>query len=201
MRTAWGYDIDLQGDQTICPLVSMDDFNERTNIAYINNPRAEAAVIAASQAIRNYCGWHISPSMRCIAHPTGGSNVLRLPAGYVSSIEEIHEDGEHIPHCTYEWRRDGLIRKIWPRRRWTNRWDGIDVWYRAGYDPQAVPDLAEAVCAIAAGVLAVTAGVTSESADGVSISYAASASSIAAGLTSQQKTALEAYKVVNSYGA
>lgn len=200
MRTAWGYEIDLPADQPICPLVTMDDFNERTNMVYINNPRAEAAVIAASQAVRNYCGWHISPSMRCLAHPVGGGMVLRLPAGYLSSISEIHENGEHVQPETYEWRSDGLIRKT-RHRRWTHRWDGIDVWYRAGYEPKAVPDLAEAVCAIAAGVLAVSAGVTSESADGVSISYAQSASSIAAGLTWQQKQALEAYKVVNAHGA
>ena len=87
------------------------------------------------------------------------------------------------------------------RDGWTDRWNGIEVEYDAGYDPEAVPDLAETVSAIAAGVLSVASGVTSESADGVTISYSSSAASIAASLTSQQRSALEPYKVVGSHAA
>lgn len=196
MMTAWGYEI----IEPLCPLITMDDFNERTNLAYMSNPRAEAALIAASQAIRNYCGWHIAPSVNCLAYPSGGDKILRLPAGFVSSIVEVKEHGETVSPKAYEWRRDGLIRKKGPHR-WSKSWDGLEVFYKAGYNPLMVPDLAEAVCAITSGVLAVSAGVTSESADGVSISYAQSASSIAAGLTTQQRASLDAYKVVNSHGA
>lgn len=195
MRTPWGYDVDNLG-----PIITEVEFHERTGNAYISNPRTGAALYAASQAIRNYCGWHVCPSMRCTAYPEGGAAVTKLPAGYVSEIVKITENGVELSAGGYEWRRDGLLKRVRPHR-WSDTWDGIEVIYEAGYEAEAVPDLSEAVCAITAGVLAVSAGVTSESADGVSISYAQSASSIAAGLTGQQKSALGAYKVVSSHGA
>lgn len=194
MRTAWGYDV-----EQLEPIVSESEFHRRTNGAYLSNPRAVAALNAASQAIRNYCGWHICPSTACTAHPPGGAVVIRLPAGYVSEITSVTENGTALTADDYEWRRDGLLKRA--HGKWSAKWDGIEVEYTAGYDIDAVPDLEEAAFAITTGVLAVAAGVTSESADGVSISYAQSASSIAAGLTAQQKSALEAYKVVSSHGA
>lgn len=196
MITPWGYEVD--GD--LDPIISIDEFNERTGNAYADNPRAEGAVNAASQAIRNYCGWHICPEVDCTAYPIGDGKLLRLPAGYVPDVSNVEEGETALTTGEYEWRRDGLLRRTcW--KNWSNSWSGIKVDYTAGYDPDAVPDLVEAVCSIAAGVLAVSAGVISESADGVSISYSSNASSIAAGLTSQMRSALEAYKVVSSHGA
>ena len=195
MRTPWGYDVD-----DLEPVISDLEFHNRTGDAFLNNPRVESALYAASQAIRNYCGWHVSPSAACTAYPDGGGKVIKLPAGYVLSIDSVTEDGEELTEGQYEWRRDGLLRRTC-FRRWSNRWGGIKVEYKAGYDLEMVPDLAEAACAIAVGVVSVAPGITSESADGVSISYSQSASSVAAGLTYQQKAALAAYKVVNSYGA
>lgn len=197
MRTAWGYDV--TGGE-VSPILSVNDFNAMTGNIYVNNPRVESALKAASQAIRNYCGWHISPSLSCTAEPEGGGQVLRLPATYVSAISGIIEDGTELESTAYQWRKDGLIKRAFSQW-WSDKWGGISVSYTAGYTVNAVPDLAEAVCAITAGVLAVSAGVISESADGVSISYSQSASSIAAGLTSQQKSALNPYKVVNSHAA
>ena len=195
MRTVWGYDV-----ESIEPILSADDFVELTNGLFENNPNAEAAVLAASQAVRNYCGWHISPSVECTAHPVGGSKVAKLPAGYVSEIDSITVDGTVLDSTAYEWRSDGLIRRK-DRHKWTNTWDGIEVVYTAGYSADAIPDLVEAVCSVASGVLSVSPGVTNESADGVSISYSANASSIAAALTSQQKSALEPYRLVSSHAA
>lgn len=195
MRTAWGYEV-----ENIPPLLRPEKFNSMTGNAYAGNTRTESALLAASQAVRNYCGWHICPSLECEAYLTGGSKLIKLPAGYVSEISSVSEDGEPLHGNQYEWRRDGLMRRT-QFKIWTNKWDAIKVEYEAGYDIEAVPDLAEAVRAITEGVLAVSAGVTSESADGVSISYSSSASSIAAALTSSQKAALAAYKVVSSHAA
>ena len=195
MRTPWGYDAEDLG-----PIISVNQFHAITDCAYMDNPRVESALLAASQAIRNYCGWHISPSVQCTAYPEGGAIVAKLPAGYVSEIVRITEDGTVLSSGDYEWRRDGLIKRAFPHR-WSSKWDGIKAEYMAGYEAEAVPDLVEAICAITTGVMSVSAGVISESADGVSISYSQSASSIAAGLTAAQKSALEAYKVVSSHGA
>ena len=195
MRTAWGYDV-----ESLAPLLSVEDFNTMTDSAYAGNDRLEAALTAASQAIRNYCGWHISPSMECKAYPIGGGKLAKLPASYVSEILSVKECGVTLTDGQFEWRHDGLMRRAC-FMNWTSAWDGIEVIYTAGYDMAAVPDLAEAIRAITEGVLSVSAGVTSESADGVSISYSSNAASIAAALTAAQKSALEIYKVVSSHAA
>ena len=192
MRTVWGYDV----SETLQPIISVSEFNSITGGKYIDDERIEAAINAASQAIRNYCGWHVCPSLTCTANPVGGATVARLPAAYVSSITSVSENGVAV--TDYEWRKDGLLKREYP---WTSKYDAIEVVYKAGYDVSAVPDLVEAVCSIVSGVLAVSAGVTAESADGVSISYSASAASIAAGLTSTQKAALTMYKAVSSHAA
>lgn len=196
MRTAWGYDV----NGTIDPIITVSKFNTLTGGTFSSNPRVEAAINAASQAIRNYCGWHICPSMTCTAYPVGGTIVARLPATYVSAINSITEDGSELTTDDFQWRRDGLMKRS-PCHIWSDKWDAIEVEYVAGFSDDAVPDLVEAVVSIASGVLSVSAGVISESADGVSISYATSASSIASSLTSAQKSALEPYKVVASHAA
>lgn len=196
MRTAWGYSVD-----NLEPLLSLEAFNEMTGNAYAGNERVESALAAASQAVRNYCGWHICPSLECTAYPIGGGKLTKLPASYVSDISKVTEDGIELTEGgQYEWRHDGIMRRAC-FKNWSGKWDGIEVVYTAGYEADAVPDLTEAVRAITESVLAVTAGVVSESADGVSVSYSASASSIAASLTTAHKAALEIYKVVSSHGA
>ena len=194
MRTAWGYDV-----SSLSPIISVAQFNTITNNKYYGDPRIETAIKAASQAIRNYCGWHVSPSLTCTANPAGGAAVTRLPAAYVSGITSVKESSVTVDSSEYEWRKDGLLKRV--HSCWPSKYDSIEVVYTAGYDADAVPDLLDAVCSIVTGVLAVSAGVTAESADGVSISYSANASSIAAALTSSQKAALTAYKAVASHAA
>lgn len=194
MRTVWGYDV----ENALCPIVTELEFNTITNHTYANNPKVATALAAASQAIRNYCGWHISPSIECTANPVGGGIVTRLPAGYVSAVESVTIGNTALTSDDYTWRKDGLLKRAYPYV-WTDAWDDIEVTYTAGYDAEAVPDLVETVCAIASGVLSVAAGVISESADGVSISYSANASSIAASLTSSLKHSLEPYRLVGAH--
>lgn len=196
IRTAWGYDIST----ALSPLISVSEFNTITGNAFASNPRVESALKAASQVIRNYCGWHISPSLACTACPAGDALIKRLQASYVSGITKVTDGGVELASTDYEWRSDGLVKRAFPKC-WSQKWNGTEIVYTAGYDISVVPDLAEAVAAITAGVLSVSAGVASESADGVSISYSASASSIAASLTEQQKSVLEFYKVVSSHAA
>lgn len=194
MRTAWGYDV----EGTINPIITVAQFHQLTGNTFSSNPRVESAINAASQSIRNYCGWHICPMMTCTSYPVGGTVVARLPATYVSEVNGVTEDGVELTTDDYQWRRDGLLKRS-PRHQWSDKWDAITVEYVAGYSVDAVPDLIEAIVSIASGVLSVSAGVISESADGVSISYATSASSIASSLTSAQKSALDQYKVVGSH--
>jgi len=198
MLTAWGYEID---DGGIPPLLSVEAFNELTGGKYAGDLRAASALSAASQAVRNACGWHVSPSLQCAATPLHVQpRLVALPANAVTAVESVTENGVELADGEYEWRRDGLVRRAC-FKCWPTKWDAVTVSYTAGYDSDAVPDLAEAVRAIAEGVIAIggTAGVRSESADGVTVAYSDDASSIAAALTEQQRAALAPYRLVMAH--
>jgi len=192
MITAWGYEI----DGNLPPLLDVEAFDSMTGGKY-DGVSAEQALSAASQAVRNYCGWHVSPILECTANPMPTRGMLRLPSNCVVDVESVTEHGVDVP---FEWLRLGLVRRT-DCNPWSRSWGAIEVNYTAGLCCDAVPDLAEAVRSIAEGVLAVSAGVASESADGVSISYSANASSVASALTDQFKAALAPYKVVGSHAA
>ena len=196
LLTAWGYEA-----EDLPSLLSIQDFNSMTGNRYAGDMRAVVALDAASQAVRNACGWHVSPSLECRAVPLlVQPRLVALPANAVTVIAKVTENGTVLSSGQYEWRRDGLIRRAC-FECWPTNWNAVEVEYTAGFDADAVPDLKEAVRSIAEGVLAVAAGVNSESADGVSISYSANASSIAAALTEQQRAALAPYRLVVSHAA
>ena len=200
MLTAWGYEID--GD-SIPPLLTVEAFGQMTGGKYANAVEVSAALNAASQAVRNACGWHVSPSLACtcvIQRVEHGQRVVSIPANAVTEVTGVTELGTALQAGEYEWSRDGSLRRAC-FKAWPTQWNAVTVSYEAGYAAEAAPDLAEAVRAIAEGVISVAAGVASESADGVSISYSASASSIAAALTEQQRAALGPYRLVRAYAS
>jgi len=165
----------------------------------------DTALAAASQAVRNACGWHVSPSMKCKAKVTATGKLAKLPTCYVSAVDhvkELQEDGTwaSLTSGEYEWRDDGLLRRTC-FKQFPTWWDAVKAEYDAGYDAAAVPDLAFAVVGIAEGVLSLPTGVASESADGVSISYSAQAQSVANAMTSQFAASLAPYRLVSSHAA
>lgn len=198
MLTAWGYEID---GSSIPPLLTVEAFDTMTGGKYSGDLRAASALSAASQAVRNACGWHVAPSLRCMAVPLHVEpRLVALPANAVTEVSSVEENGVELAAGQYEWRRDGLIRRAC-FKRWPTGWNAVTVEYTAGYDAEAAPDLAEAVRAIAEGVIAIggTAGVRSESADGVTVAYSSDASSVAAALTAQQRAALAPYRLVMAH--
>lgn len=206
MITAWGYEID---GGSIPPLLSVEAFDQLTGGRYAGDLRAASALSAASQAVRNACGWHVAPNLRCSytaqrIGDDGGrpARLFALPALLVTAVESLTESGAELSPGEYEWARDGLVRRCcW--KCWPTAWNAVEATYMAGFDEGAVPDLAEAVRAIAEGVIAIggAAGVRSESADGVTIAYSMDASSVAAALTEQQRAALAPYRLVISHAA
>lgn len=196
LLTAWGYEA-----EDLPSLLSIQDFNAMTGNRHEGDMRAVVALDAASQAVRNACGWHVCPPLECRATPLlVQPRLVALPANAVTAVTKVVENGVELTGGQYEWRRDGLVRRAC-FECWPTNWNAVAVEYVAGYEADAVPDLKEAVRSIAEGVLAVAAGVNSESADGVTISYSASASSVAAALTEQQRAALAPYRLVVSHAA
>lgn len=197
MFTAWGYEV----EDSIPPLLTAGEFDSMTGGKWAGDLRATSALNAASQAIRNACGWHIAPQLTCHAALTAEGKLVKLPANYVSSIDALTEDGTAlIDGQDFEWRHDGLIRRAC-FKNFTAKWDGVVVDYTAGYEAEAVGDLAQAVAGIAEAVLTLPVGVMSESADGVSISYSSNAQGIANSMTDRFRAQIAPYKLVSSHAA
>ena len=197
MFTAWGYEV----EDSIPPLLTAEEFDSMTGGRWAGDLRATSALTAASQAIRNACGWHIAPQLTCHAALTAEGKLAKLPANHVDSIDALTEDGDALTAGEdYEWRHDGLIRRAC-FKNFTSKWGGVVVDYTAGYDAGAVGDLAQAVAGIAEAVLTLPPGVMSESADGVSISYSSTAQGIANSMTDRFRAQIAPYKLVSSHAA
>lgn len=129
-----------------------------------NDPWVTEAIAAASEAVRNACGWHIAPSVtETLTRDARGSTVLALPTMHLTDVDSLVENGTALAvDVDFEWSENGVLERfagwVWKRR-------GIAATITHGYatTPPVVLDL---VCAIAArGIIAQrTAGVKREQA-------------------------------------
>lgn len=180
IRTNWGYFIDADA---LPPLIDAATFVSMSGGAFaITDERIETTLASVSAAVRNACGWHVSPSMSCRCETHADGAAFSLPAMGVSSIDSIEVGGETVSTTAYEWREDGMVRSV-PPYRWPRSWRSIVVEFTAGYDAAASADLAAVVSQIAANQLAASPGVRREQAGGVSIDYNLTGSGGAGGVS------------------
>ena len=164
--TPWGYDIDAQ---SIPDIMTVSDFNQITGNKYAGNASIEPAIKAAQDAIRNYCGWHVSPSLKCSFTDDSlpKKRVIQLPATHVTSVTSVTVGNENV---TFRAKQNGLVRTDYPMTQ--DEWQDATIVYQAGLDSCAV--VKDLIVHRVVHALAVPAGVQSETAGGVSITYTAS---------------------------
>lgn len=94
--TTWGYRI--KDKNKLDDLITSEEFNTLTANRYVGDMRIPGNIKSASQAIRNYVGWHLAPSYRCVyittfENPsvvrTGNDYLVQLPATYVSRVTSV----------------------------------------------------------------------------------------------------------------
>ena len=194
--TPWGYDV----DGTLPPLITRGQFDAITGGKWAADERIDSAISAASAAIRDYCGWHVSPSMPCRATlDTDGSASMWLPTTCLTSVESVTVGDSALDSDEYQWSRIG---QVLPRSRPCARLQGATVEYHAGMDASPA-DLAAIVAGLVVRGVALSYGVTSESAGGVSVSYAQGAAyaASAASLTDADRASLSRHRVVRSHAS
>lgn len=180
IRTSWGYSIDAD---EMPPLIEPCEFVSMNGGAFdITDERIAATLASVSAAVRNACGWHVAPALPCVCETHAEGRVFALPAMGVEAVDVIEANGEEIGADTYEWRPDGMVRRI-PPNVWPHAWRSIHVEFTAGYDLDAAADLAAVVSQIAANQLAAAPGVRREQAGGVSIDYNSNGSGGAGGVS------------------
>ena len=206
----WGYIIDAE---TLPNFLTFGEFNNFTNGKFGADMRIMSNIPAATESIRNYCGWHIAPSLLCgmlynvrdLRDAFVGPDLLvQLPSTYVTSIEKV------------------VVNAVWNAD--TNDWDGdvitdYDIGMGTGllriYDVGALDRKSKIFIKFVSGyetapasIKGLTAdcishsvanpyGVSSESAGGVSVSYSGvwAGMSASSSLPSETKEVLEAYRL------
>lgn len=173
IKTRWGYSVEELGK-----ILSASEFEAMTGGRYSGDERIESLTNAATEAVRDYCGWHLYPSTVCTlesrAHSlrliyVGNDTIIQIPARYVASVSSVTINGSEITDYSVE--TNGLLRLYDCRP--SSRKDAIVVTYTAGLPDEFAGAVKELIGHRVTHGLAQSYGVQSEAAGGVSITYSA----------------------------
>lgn len=194
--TPWGY-----MSENVPDIITPQDVEDTTcGRIKADDPRLASTIASVSAAIRDYCRWHVSPSLECEWVGDSHGDVIILPARIVTAVSSVIDNvtiagevsGDTVDASWYRWYPDGRV-YISPRRC---RHGIVGVTYTAGIDASST-SLVSIASQIAANALVATAGVQREQAGQVSITYNAVASGVSGGiaLLERDRMLLEPYRL------
>lgn len=200
LLTNWGYTIKAD---TLPDLLTVTEFNDFTAGKYTGDARIEPNLSAVSSAIRNWCGWHIYPSLDCKFETTmfnprvttvGRNALFQLPTKYLSKVRSITIDGADYPVFAQE--TNGLI-KVYGIDFGLYEFSPIEIEYTAGLPDGLMSAIKELAAHRVTHALASSGGIQSETAGGVSITYSANWTNSArsTALADDNKEVLMPYRV------
>lgn len=173
MLTPWNYEVTM----TLPPIIGVEDFDKITGGAMSATTEQKEAVLASvSQAIRDHCGWHVAPNVKCAFTGEGEGRLLVLPALAVSEVSSLEIAGAT---ADFEWRSCGLVRL--KRGVFPDSWRSAKCCYSAGYD--STGSLGAIVAQIASNALAAAPGIAEEHAGGVGATYNKTGDGITGGVS------------------
>ena len=210
----WGYVYDAEA---LPDFLTMTDFALYTNAKFgTTDTRIAANISSASASIRNFCGWHVSPSLVCgmlynvydLRDAFSGRDLLiQLPATFVTGISKVvlnavwdEDNATWLGEVIEDQSRfdngmgSGLLKvyDVGP----LDRRSKIFVKYTAGFPETAIPIIKELTANGVTHALTNTYGVNSEAAGGVSVSYNNSwTGKGSTALANDAREALEPYRV------
>ena len=188
--TPWGYSV-----ESLEPILTVDAFRELSPGLSSSDARVQAAIDGVTAAVRDWCGWHVAPSLECEWTGEADGRVLVLPAMGVTAVHSVSGDGS--ASCGFEWKPSGLVR-LDAGHRFSDSWRGATCAYTAGFDPSAV---AHVVAQVAANMLAASPGVAGERAGGVDITYNQTGAGVTGGvsLLDRDKALLAPYRLARAW--
>lgn len=203
LATIWGYN--LTGEATtFTNLLTVEEFNTMTAGKYTGDVRIADMIKAASDAIRNYCGWHIYPEAACSLSErllygdgrtkrVGRDLVIQLPARFVTAISSMLIDD--VAYTEFDFERSGILHVFDVPA--LSRKSLVAVNYTAGIPDALMDSIKELVAHRVTHALASSNGVMSEAAGGVSVTYNANwiNSARATALPDDNKEVLAPYKL------
>lgn len=178
LLTNWGYS--LAEADSLPDFLTDEEFDAYTAGKYDGDARIAPNIKSASQAIRNYCGWHLYPSLACQAKlvlndkrvtVVGCDLLIQLPARFISGVTSVTIGGEEYTAFSFE--TNGTLR-IYDIHTALRRYSEIVVTYTAGLPEGLMSSVKELAAHRVTHAVSSSYGVTSEAAGGVSITYNAS---------------------------
>ena len=193
LLTNWGYTI--ENTASLPDLMTVAEFDSLTGNKFAGDARVPQLLASAQMTVRNFCGWHLYPSLPCKfeADSINVSRCIQLPSRFVSGVESVMVKDE--PVLDYHVKTNGLV--FLDGSVLGRSWNDVVVKFTSGLGDSQIGALKEILAGRIANALTNSYGVQSESAGGVSITYSlnwasnASASSI----TDPLIAALAPYKV------
>ena len=188
VQTPWSYTVD-----SLSSLISVEQFKALCPGLSSTDAEIQAALDTASSAIRDYCGWHVSPSLECTFTGEGEGRLLVLPAMGVTAVSSLEIEETAI--TDYEWTAAGMVRlknAVFP-----DVWRSVECVYTAGFSSGAI---GQVVAQIASNALVAAPGVSSERAGNVSITWNQTGSGISGGVSilPRDLTLLAPYKLAQA---
>lgn len=203
LATNWGYSLTEEA-ATLTDMITPDEFNTYTAGKYTGDARIASEIKAASQAIRNYCGWHIYPEEACSmterllygngrTKRVGKDLMIQLPARFVTAVSSVLIDD--VEYTDFDFDSNGIVHIFDVPAM--SRKDVVTVAYTAGIPDALMNSVKELVAHRVTHALASSNGVTSEAAGGVSITYNANwvNSARASALPDDNKEVLSPYRL------
>lgn len=172
LLTSWGYT--LTDVDALPVLITETDFNIMTGGRFTGDTRISSALSAASLAVQNYCGWHLSGPLKCKIQwniknrgiiCNGSDLIVQLPARLVSAIESVKIDDK----ATTDFMLNPSGHLTIYDAAVNGRRTVVEVVYTAGVVSSA--GIKELVAQMVSLELSKSYGITSEAAGGVSITY------------------------------
>lgn len=203
LLTNWGYT--LTDVSTLTDMITTTEFNDYTASKYASDQRVASNISAVSQAIRNYCGWHVYPSCACEMATTffdrrvtfkGNNLLIQLPAKYVTAVTSVKIND--VACETVASDPNGLVMVYHVDRSGLEEYTPLVVEYTAGLpDGSLMNSIKELAAHRVTHALASSNGIQSETAGGVSITYSANWTNSArsTALADDNKEVLAPYKL------
>lgn len=121
-------------------------------------------LVAAEQAVRNYCGWHVAPVVtETVTARPAVAGVIYLPTLKLVDLLSVTVSGTALTAdelAEVEWSEDGMLRRP---GGWPKKWRSVVVTISHGYDDasdaaQLIRDVAERQQIITNGIIGVAVG-------------------------------------------
>ena len=169
--TPWGYSVD-----DMQSLISVEQFRLLCPGLSSTDAQIQAVLDSVSAAIRDYCGWHVAPSLECTYIGDGEGHLLMLPAMGVTEVDSLTIDGDVA--TDYEWTAAGMVRL--KKSTFPDKWRSVECVYTAGFTSAAI---GQVVAQIASNAIVAAPGVANERVGDVSIAYNQTGTGITGGVS------------------